>query len=265
MVQISIYTTITTILFLLIFLKQQPIPIVWNFISMLFTSKKFALHFVGMLVILYINKLELQLEERLQLDLDFTEMFYNIEGHFVSWIQSVFDHHILTVVLVFFYVVVFQSLLVTSICIYTYTKQYKLFYALCYAVMLNYLIAIPFYLFFPIDETWAFAAANVEFRMLDVFPTFEETYRKLSGLDNCFPSLHTSLSVTLAVLAFHSKQTLWKWFVGISAVIIIFSIFYLGIHWLLDMLGGLALGTFASITGLKLAKLDVQLPFTKNK
>lgn len=125
--------------------------------------------------------------------------------------------------------------------------------AVCYAVIINYAVAIPFYLFFPVNEVWSYPPAAVEFRMLDVFPSFEENYRQLSGLDNCFPSLHTSISVTVALLASQSGNRRWAIFTSISALIVIFSIFYLGIHWLTDMIAGTILAITASWLGMKWA------------
>ncbi|WJH32566.1 phosphatase PAP2 family protein [Paenibacillus sp. CC-CFT747] len=144
--------------------------------------------------------------------------------------------------------------MVASLGIYTYQKNHKLFYAVCYAMMFNYMIAIPFYLFFPVNEVWYYASTKVEFLMTSVFPTFEQEYRPLSGLNNCFPSLHTSLSVTMAVIAWKSNSVFWRRFTIGSAAFIIFSIFYLGIHWLTDMCGGLLLGLFAGTMALRLSE-----------
>ncbi|MMZ61443.1 undecaprenyl pyrophosphate phosphatase [compost metagenome] len=119
--------------------------------------------------------------------------------------------------------------------------------------MINYLIAIPFYLLFPVNEVWSFAPSGASLYMLEAFPEFNTIYRPLSGINNCFPSLHTSISVTVAILAVRSGNRRWATIAVSSAAIIVFSIFYLGIHWLTDMLGGLILASIASSLGLKWA------------
>ena len=117
--------------------------------------------------------------------------------------------------------------MIASIGIYTHHNNMKLYYAICIALLLNYFVAVPFYLFVPVNEVW-FVHPQVKFLILDVFPSFEREYRALSGLNNCFPSLHTSISVTLALIASKSGIRRWAIFAWINAVVIIFSIFYLG-------------------------------------
>ncbi|CAH1204285.1 hypothetical protein PAECIP111893_02213 [Paenibacillus plantiphilus] len=251
---VTIYTTITVIFLIWYGSFANPFRVGGLFLKELATNRKYLFHFAALMAILFLNKVELQIEQDMNYTLDFTGWFQAIEGSFVSNFQQLFHNDILTTVLAFIYVVVFQALMIVSIGIYTYQSKNKaMFYATCYAIMINYLVAIPFYLFFPINEVWAHDP-NVAFLMLDVFPNFESEYRALSGLDNCFPSLHTSISVTLAILAIRSGNKRWAWFCGIIAACVIFSIFYLGIHWLIDMCGGALLGIFASTMGIRLSE-----------
>ncbi|PYI53314.1 phosphatase PAP2 family protein [Paenibacillus flagellatus] len=256
MTHATVYIAITVYVLLFLSLKRHPLypfHAAGMFVQELFTSRKYLLHFLGMVVILFFNKIEITLENNMKSHSDFTPSVYGLEGEFVAVFQRLFENGFLTSVLSFFYVVVFPALMITSIAIYTYERNYKLFRAVCYAMMINYMIAIPFYLFFPVTEVHAFNP-NVRFLMLDAFPTFETDYRPLSDLDNCFPSLHTSISVSMAVIALRSKNGFWKVFAPVSAGIIIFSIFYLGIHWLMDMSAGMVLGLLAGRFGIRLSE-----------
>jgi membrane-associated phospholipid phosphatase len=47
---------------------------------------------------------------------------------------------------------------------------------------------------------------------------------------------------------------LWRWTASITAAIVIFSIFYLGIHWFVDMAAGVVLAIIASTVSLKVAE-----------
>lgn len=253
MIHATVYIVITVFFLLLFSIRKNPFYSAGSFVQEIFTSRKYMIHFVAVIGILFFNKFELWLEKRIDYKADFTGSIYKIEGNFVASIQHFFHNDALTWFSSYFYVVVFPCLMITSILIYTFKKEYKLFYAVCYAMMFNYVIAIPFYLFFPVNEVW-FAHPSVELLINDVFPTFEQDYRPLSGLDNCFPSLHTSISVTMAVIALRSRSKFWQAFVPLSAAIIVFSIFYLGIHWLADMCGGVILGYTAAKAGLRISE-----------
>lgn len=249
MTHATVYMGITVFFILMITLRANPLRSASMFANELLSSRKYLFHFLAMLLILFFNKIELSIEKHMKRQADFTGSFHKIEGDIVAWIQNTFQNDWLTAFLTFFYVIVFTSLLIASIGIYTHTKKYHLFYALCYAIMINYMVAIPFYFFFPVNEVWHFHP-KVDFLIPQYFPTFEQEYRPLSGLNNCFPSLHTSISVTIALIAAKSGIRLWKWMTAISAGIIIFAIFYLGIHWVIDMCGGIALAITASRVGL---------------
>ncbi|WP_239004540.1 phosphatase PAP2 family protein [Paenibacillus tepidiphilus] len=221
-------------------------------------SYKFVLVVLGMVGILALNKFELQIEHRLNLHTDFTPFVFGIEGHFVRLVQELFYSPWLTPVIVFFYIFMLQSVLAASLGVYLLDKNRIMLYASCYAIILNYAIAIPFFLYYPVNEVWAYAPAGVRFVMLDVFPRFETEYRPLSGLNNCFPSLHTAISLSTALLAYRSGNRRWMAITSVSAAFIIFGIFYLGIHWLSDMLGGALLAVVSTSVAVRLAKLTLR-------
>ncbi|SFS58781.1 phosphatase PAP2 family protein [Paenibacillus sp. BC26] len=260
MTTVAIYSAITVTLLIWYGAATNPFKVGGLFLREMALNRKYLLHFGALMLILFLNKLEMRIEHHMTYTYDFATFFQSIEGNFVANLQHMFENRYLTVFLAFMYVVVFQAMLIASIGIYSKrSKDKRMFYALCYAIMINYLVAIPFYLFLPVNEVWYHDPTNVSFLMLNVFPDFENQYRALSGLDNCFPSLHTSISVTLAILAVRSGIKRWAWFCCICAVIIIFAIFYLGIHWLIDMCGGVVLATFASTMGMRLSAMNLSL------
>ncbi|MBB3067532.1 membrane-associated phospholipid phosphatase [Paenibacillus baekrokdamisoli] len=258
---VSIYSAITVTLLIWYGAASNPFRIGGLFLKEMVLNRKYMLHFVALMLILFCNKLELQIESTMTVTYDYAAFFHSIEGNFVKNLQDAFHNKYLTTFLGFMYVIVFQALLIASIAIYTFqSKDRRMFYAVCYAVMIIYLVAIPFYLFLPVNEVWAYDP-TVQFLMVTdhVFPNFESQYRALSGIDNCFPSLHTAISVTLSILAVRSGNKRWAWFCCTSAAIIIFSIFYLGIHWLIDMCGGVLLGVLASTIAMRLSSAQFSL------
>lgn len=258
--------TIATIVALIGFgLRKQSPTVIRASLRSLWSSRSFLIAFIMMVLILIVNGIELKLENRLDINWDFTPNIYQLEGQFVYSVQQIFNHPLLTQLVSFFYIVVFQVLIVASLGIYALNGNIRIAHALCYAITINYIVAIPFYLFFPVNEVWSYPQAGVSFRILEVFPNFEEQYRAFSGIDNCFPSLHTSISVTLALLATQSGNRKWATFTATSTIIIVFSIFYLGIHWLSDMMAGSVLALAASWVGLKLAGVQPNIRLSPEK
>ncbi|WP_245640221.1 phosphatase PAP2 family protein [Paenibacillus dakarensis] len=253
---IALFTTLNVIILLWVGTLQNPFKALFALVKELVTTPRFFILFASMVAILILNKYELQIEqEHLISPNDFTPMIFQWEGSLVQHIQNLFYSPWITPVLAYFYLLVFQALIIGSVGVYLIQQNKAYVYATCYAILINYAMAIPFFLFFPVNEAWSYQPAGVTFYMLEVFPDFEKVYRPLSGLDNCFPSLHTSLSVTMAVLALRSGNRRWAIITGISAALIIFSIFYLGIHWVSDMIAGTLLGLIASILGIYLGKI----------
>ncbi|BBI32560.1 phosphatase PAP2 family protein [Cohnella abietis] len=229
---------------------KQPFVAAWSLLKSIVVSRKYLFFFVAVLAIMILNKNELKLENWLNVPYDLTSTITGWEGTWPTWLQTTFQSNLLTALCAFFYLVMFQSAMIASVGIYTHHQKMKLYYAFCVAILINYFVAVPFYLFVPVNEVWS-VHPQVKFLMLDVFPSFEREYRSLSGLDNCFPSLHTSISVTVALIASKSGIRRWAVFTWINAAIIIFSIFYLGIHWFTDMIAGVALALFAASVGIK--------------
>lgn len=255
---IVLYTVALVVILVWIGARRNPIMALVEIGKEMLRSYKFLLLMVGMFGVLVLNKYELQIEEKMHLTSDYTSFVFGLEGHFVQAVQDIFYSPWLTPIIVFFYIFMLQSVLAASLGVYLLDKNRVMLYATCYAIIINYAVAIPFYLYFPVNEIWSYVPAGVRFTMLDVFPKFEQEYRPLSGLNNCFPSLHTSISVTMALLAFRSGNRRWMVITSISAVVIVFGIFYLGIHWLTDMIGGTLLAVLASTVGVQLAKLTLR-------
>lgn len=247
---ISALTAVTVALLVGYGTARQPFAAAAAFVGKLSRSPKHAIFFMSLLLIMALNKFELRLEAALPVPADLTRTLAGWEGSWQGVLQRSLESPWLTLVCAFFYLVVFQGFMVASLIVYARAGNDRLYYALCVALLLNYLIAVPFYLFVPVHEAWA-ASSHIRFLMLDAFPSFETQYRRLSGLDNCFPSLHTSISATMALLALRSGSRRWAIFGVANAVVILFSIFYLGIHWATDMFAGFVLASLVVAVGLK--------------
>ncbi|MCC3377716.1 phosphatase PAP2 family protein, partial [Cohnella sp. REN36] len=59
---------------------------------------------------------------------------------------------------------------------------------------------------------------------------------------NCFPSMHTSVSFAILLLALREKGKLFRRMMVTYCSLVIFSTMYLEIHWIIDVIAGMALG-----------------------
>jgi membrane-associated phospholipid phosphatase len=112
------------------------------------------------------------------------------------------------------------------------------------AVTVDYAISLPFFVFFPVPERWAYPDSGA-ILLSDLWaPELIEFFRPISGLDNCFPSFHVSLTVVMVALAFLYRLR-YRWSALWIGLLITLSTSVLGIHWLTDIVAGLATGLLA--------------------
>jgi membrane-associated phospholipid phosphatase len=79
--------------------------------------------------------------------------------------------------------------------------------------------------------------------LYDAIPRFQLLTSEVNANTNVFPSLHTSLSVTVILFAWRTRDPYPRW-LAIAAVIgvsVVISTMYLGIHWGTDVVAGTVL------------------------
>ncbi len=119
------------------------------------------------------------------------------------------------------------------------------------AVAVDYAVSLPFFLFFPVPERWAWPDSGA-ILLSDLWaPRLIELFRPFSGIDNCFPSFHVSLTVVVVGLAFVERLR-FRWAALWLGLLVILSTAVLGIHWLTDIAAGLATGILAVAAALRL-------------
>ncbi len=112
------------------------------------------------------------------------------------------------------------------------------------AVAVDYAVSLPFFVFFPVPERWAYPESGA-ILLSDLWaPRLIEVFRPISGLDNCFPSFHVSLTVVMVAFAFLYRLR-YRWSALWIGLLITLSTLVLGIHWLTDIAAGLATGILA--------------------
>jgi serine/threonine protein kinase/membrane-associated phospholipid phosphatase len=128
------------------------------------------------------------------------------------------------------------------------------------AIALDYAVSLPFFLFFPVPERWAYPESGA-ILLSDLWtPELIEIFRPISGLDNCFPSFHVSLTVVMVGLCFHYRLR-FRWSALWLGLLIVLSTSVLGIHWVTDIAAGLATGCLA-VAGALLLDQRIRWPET---
>ena len=123
------------------------------------------------------------------------------------------------------------------------------------AIAFDYWISLPFFLLFPLPERWAHPGSGAILLSDRLSPVLIEAIRPMSGLDNSFPSFHVSLSVVVVLACFLFRLPYRRSVAALGATIVL-STFVLGIHWLPDIVAGLALGVLSILLA---RRLDLRL------
>ena len=198
----------------------------------------------GMLGVIGVNLLLTAVDRRFTMAVghDFAPDLHRIEGDAVRNLQQALGNPLLTAVLSWVYVVVYPVLVIASLLVYHARGDEERLRVLGAAYFANYVLAQPFYFFFPVTEPAYIPGSGVVNGIESVLPGFMDGFRLTSGIDNCFPSLHTSLSLSLALIAASSPRRLWRATACGCAAAIAFSTVYLGIHWMSDLIAGVVFG-----------------------
>jgi membrane-associated phospholipid phosphatase len=119
------------------------------------------------------------------------------------------------------------------------------FFARDAAKMLRYMLAthilqfaliMPFYALIRLEEVWWVLGRPDPFER--ALPPAELAVI----VQNCFPSMHTSVAFAALLLALRERGQVFRWLTVAYTAAIIYSTVHLEIHWLLDLPPGLLLG-----------------------
>lgn len=174
---------------------------------------------------------------------DFTPWIHSLEGDFVARTQALLGHEALTPLLAFAYVVGFIGLLMGLAHAYHAARDTRRLVMVTYVYAVNFLAVLPFYVFAPVKEPWAHPGSGVlPLTDLHLGPWVMELIRPMSGIDNCLPSYHVSLTWSLALVALDGERGALSRFAVVCATLVIASTVILGFHWVIDAILGAVFG-----------------------
>ena len=186
----------------------------------------------------------------------YTHWIHGLEGEFTLLVQETFRNDLLTDVLsfhyLFLYLFVIWFLPMYMILVRDHVMADKA--ALNYLTI--YILAIPLYLFFNIEVTSSYIPGMDALLYHDSF--YLEFFTNNDPMDNGIPSLHFGLPIGLLIInRLHVRElgiSIREWrhrefdlFIQLNLVIYLFSIQYLGIHWIVDIAPGVILAVICAV------------------
>jgi len=180
--------------------------------------------------------------------IDMTPYVYAIEGDVVLWIQEAFRSALFDQILTHFYVMGFMAMTFSSLIYPIYFDDRYMADRVCLSMFWVYIFAIPFYLFFNVRVTGDHIPL-METIAYDLTPEIHNWFTRIDPFTNGMPSLHIGLpfAVWLSMQKWDEdgRWRRYRAFLLIFISITAFAIIYLGIHWLVDIIGGMVIAIFA--------------------
>lgn len=209
--------------------------------------------YVGLLAGIYLfNQSSHTIGQQLSalIGLNITEELYALEGNFVAILQGVipssFDSYF-----TFVYLFGFTVVLIFPVIAYFILPSQQYLRELFIAYTVNYGGGALCYVLFV-----AYGPRNVITHvgepMYELYPQTSTVTGAVNSAANVFPSLHVSLAVTVALLAWQTREWYprWLWIASGITLNIIIATMYLGIHWLSDVITGIGLAAISVLVAL---------------
>ena len=186
----------------------------------------------------------------------FTHVVHDIEGEITIWAQERFKGELLTDVLSFHYLFVYLFIIWFSPIYYILSRDEAMADKAVLNYVVIYVLAVPLYLFFNIEVTSSFVPGMEALLYHEAWYLF--FFTEVDPLDNGIPSLHIGIPICLLITNRLHVRSLgisisqWKHreydlFLLLNVPIYLFSIQYLGIHWISDIIPGIVLAVICAV------------------
>ena len=175
-----------------------------------------------------------------------TGAIYQLEGQLVAQFQSLATPA-LTAYFDAMYIFGYVFLLTFPLLAYALADDSRPLRALLLTYAVNYTAGLLCYVLFIAYGPRNFMPGMVEPLLYTSWPEAQLLTSRVNTNTNVFPSLHTSLSVSVAALAYRYRSLYPRWtpVAVLLAASITASTMYLGIHWATDVVAGVVVAWLA--------------------
>ncbi|MDD5541922.1 MAG: phosphatase PAP2 family protein [Acidobacteriia bacterium] len=246
-------------------IPATPLPLILRRVRDRLLESSYLLCLFVAFVASLIDFLETRFDSRIThaIHKDFTPLVARVGSHWVENLQH-FRNLPLTYVLTYAYIWLFPAVTFALFFAFVYYDREELAQFLTATYFTNLLVELPFYLFFPVNEVWA-SDSHVRLLTDRINPIIMEHFRTVSAVDNCFPSFHTSLALLVAIAAWRSRDLRMIVISTLSAVLVVASTLYLGIHWPLDVVSGVLAAAICATACMNASAVFARLEFVLNE
>jgi membrane-associated phospholipid phosphatase len=180
--------------------------------------------------------------------IDMTPYVYAIEGDIVLWVQQELRNAFLDEALTHFYVMGLMLAIFAGFLYPIYFDDRHMADRVSLSMFWVYVLAIPFYLFFNVGVTGDHIPA-MQTIAYDLTPEINNWFTRIDPFSNGMPSLHIGLPfaiwLTMQRWDEDGRWAKYRSFLMVFIVLTAFAIIYLGIHWIVDIIGGMVVAIIA--------------------
>jgi len=173
---------------------------------------------------------------------DFTSWIAGIEADVIAAFSSFWIPAII-IFFVFIYIIFYPFTLWFTPLYSIITNQKLMLKTLGFSLFFLYIFALPFYLFFPITNVYTHY--DLPSALNSFIPKIETFFYTTTTKNNCFPSLHTAMSIIITRTIYLTENKRFQYLGIFVMVTVIISVLYLSIHWILDVIGGIIVALLA--------------------
>ena len=220
-------------------------------------QQRYYLHILGYLVIIKWKGLTDDLNEPMKaVTGHWTDFIYAIEGDATLYFQRALQNDLLTEILNFHYLFIYLFLIYITTIYFAYVGDRDMTDKVTLNYLLIYAVAVPYYLFFNVEVTSSWIPGMDALLYQDAW--YAEFYATHDPLDNAVPSLHIAIPFGIILLNWlHVRErgerlrdwAHWNYhlFIVANTILFSFTILYLGIHWIVDIPLGMAIGAIGAL------------------